>query len=64
MGVDVAERRQIDHPLWDDPSIGHDNDCFGLDLLKPGTKLGVVLDFVGLCYRNITLHSETLDRGH
>ena len=48
MQVDVAEGREVEHPLRDDAAIADDDDGVGFDGGELGTELIVRLDLVGL----------------
>ena len=53
MQIDVAKRRQIDHPLRNDASIADYDDCVGLEGGELGAEFVVVLDALGLRDRQI-----------
>src|SRR5580658_6515480 len=48
MQVDVAQSRQIDHPLRNDTSITDHYDCVGLEGGKLGAEFVIVLDALRL----------------
>ncbi len=52
MQIEIAETREVDHPLRDDASIADDDDRVGTERSKLLAKCVVVLDLVGLDHRN------------
>ncbi len=60
--IEIAVTRQVDHPLRNDASVAHHDDCVGRDALQLGAKLFVILDLVGLEYRETEFHRSALDR--
>jgi hypothetical protein len=61
--IEVAKRRQIDHPLWNDATIADHDDCVGLEANEPGTKFIVVLNALWLRDWQIKRESGLLHRG-
>ena len=62
MQVEVAERRQIDHPLRNDAAIAHDDDGLRSDLLQLSAEFLVVLDPVRLDDGQVECEGDTFDR--
>jgi hypothetical protein len=58
--VDIAERRQFDHPLWNDAAIGNYDDGVGPNLLELRSKLCVVLDLFRLRHGNAVRECDLL----
>jgi len=48
MNVQIAVRRQVDHPLGDDAPVAYDDDGIGIDRLELRLKFGIVLDALRL----------------
>ena len=48
MEIDVAERREIEHPLRDNVSVTHNHDRVGSESCQFGAELVVIFDFVRL----------------
>ena len=46
--VDVAERRKIKHPLWNDAAVAHHDDGIGLQIGELTAEVVIVLDFFRL----------------
>lgn len=61
MDVDIAEAREIKHPLGNNSAIGDDNNGVRSDGLKIGAKLRVVLDALMLENRKAKASGELLD---
>ncbi len=60
--VDVAERRQVDHPLRNDAAVADDNDRLRPDALELRTKFFVVLDLLRLDDGQVELQRFALYR--
>ena len=58
MQVDVAQRRQIDHPLRNDASVADDDDRLRRDAFQLRAKFLVVLDLLRLGDRKIELRAR------
>ena len=61
--VDVAQRRQVNHPLGNDAPIAHDDDSVRLQLSELISELFIVPDFVGLKDWQGQIQRTFLDRG-
>src|SRR5690348_1601054 len=62
MHIDVAEWRQVEHPLRNDSAIRHDDDRVRTDLLQLRLEFRVVLDLLRLCHRDSVLERDLLNR--
>jgi hypothetical protein len=62
--IDVAEAREIEHPLGDDPAIGDDNNGVWSDGFQMGAELKVVLDALRLENRKAEASGKLLDEGN
>jgi len=61
--VDVAERREIEHPLRDDAAVADDDDGVGLEGDELSAEFFVLLDSVGLGDGKVQLERRLFDRG-
>src|SRR5581483_3405240 len=60
--VQISQRREINHPLRDDAAIADHNDPVRFQVGESGLELLVLLDLVGLHYRNPQACGGLLDR--
>src|SRR6202022_2550893 len=60
--VEVPQRGQINHPLWNDAPISDDNNCVRRDSRKLPAKFLVVLDLVRLADLQSQLQCSLLYR--
>ena len=62
MQIDVAERRQVQHPLRNDAAVADDDDRVEFERGELGAKFVVDFNFVGLSDGQSQLQSGLLDR--
>jgi hypothetical protein len=63
VNVDVAEGREVEHPLRDDSAIAYDNDGIGLSCDELAAEFFVGLDALRLTDGEIQFERGLLDRG-
>src|SRR5919198_4100019 len=63
MQVEVAQPRQVNHPLWNDAAIAHDDDGVGVKHSKLVSELVIVLDLLRLNNRQGQFQRRLFDRG-
>ena len=62
MKVDITQRRQVEHPLWDDAPISDHDDGIWADGSELCPEFFVGLDALGLSNRQIQFQGRVLDR--
>ena len=63
MEIDVAERREVEHPLGNDAAVADDDDGVGLEGGELGAEFVVGLDAVGLGDGEVQFQSGFFDGG-